>query len=120
MDNKIPLGKLAFGVVLLLIGILGVTDVVDRYDLRDVLRFWPVLLIFVGVSSEIDALRERRSGAGYILIAIGVWLLIAKQHYFGLGSRSALPIGIAVAGLGLIVHAIVDAPVAAKKENGHE
>lgn len=119
-NNKIPLGKLAFGIVLLLVGILGFTNYLDVLDVRDIVRFWPALLIFIGVSSEIDALRERKSGGGYIIAAIGVWLLFATQHYFGLTHRSAMPLGIAVAGLGVILHALVDEPVAGKKENGND
>lgn len=116
-DNRIPLGKLAVGIVLLLVGILSFTDYLDLVDLRHVWRFWPLLLIFIGVSSEIEALRKRQSGGGYIVAAIGVWMLAANQHLFGLSHRSAMPLGIAVVGLGLILHALVDAPVPAKKEN---
>ena len=119
-NNTIPLGKLAFGIVLLVVGVLGFTDYLDVLEVRDIVRFWPALLIFIGVSSEIDALRERRSGGGYILAAVGVWLLFANQHFFGLTHRTAMPLGIAVVGLGVILHALVDAPVAANKENGHE
>ena len=120
MDNKIPLGKLAFGIVLLLVGILGFTDYLDVLDVRDIVRFWPALLIFIGVSSEIDALRQRQSGGGYIVAAIGVWLLFATQHFFGLTHRTAMPLGIAVAGLGVILHALVDLPAPANKENGND
>lgn len=123
MDNnkdRIPLGKLAIGIVLLLVGILGFTDYLDVYDLDDLANLWPALLIFVGVSSEIDALRERRGGGGYIVAAIGVWLLFAINHFFNLTARTAMPLGIAVVGLGIIVHALVDAPVPANKENGND
>ena len=123
MDNnkdRIPLGKLAIGIVLLLVGILSFTDYLDVYDIEDLVRLWPALLIFIGVSSEIDALRERRDGGGYILAAIGVWLLFAINHFFGLTARTAMPLGIAVIGLGIIVHALVDAPVPAHKENGND
>lgn len=119
-NNKIPFGKLAIGIVLLLVGVLGFTNFLDVFDVRDIVRFWPAVLIFIGVSSEIDALRERKSDGGYIIAAIGVWLLFANHHFFGLTHRSALPLGIAVVGLGVILHALVDAPVPAKKENGND
>lgn len=119
-DNQIPLGKLAFGIVLLVVGTLAFTDVLDLIELGDLVRYWPVLLIFIGVSQEIDALRQRQPGGGYVIAAVGVWLLFAKQHYFGLNHRSAMPIGVAIIGLGLILHALVDAPAPAKKENGNE
>jgi hypothetical protein len=119
-NNQIPLGKLALGIVLLLVGVLSFTDYLDVYDVRDIVRFWPALLIFIGVSSEIDSLRQRQGGGGYIVAAIGVWLLFANQHFFGLTHRTAMPLGIAVIGLGMIVHALVDAPVPVNKENGND
>ena len=117
-DNRIPLGKLAVGIVLLLVGFLSFTDYMEMFDLREIWRFWPVFLIFIGVSSEIDSLRERKAGGGYILAAIGVWMLVANHHFFGLNHRTAFPLGIAVVGLGVILHALVDAPVPVEKENG--
>jgi hypothetical protein len=105
--DRIPIGKLAVGIALLLVGILSFTDYIDAFDAHELWRFWPVLLIFIGVSTEVDALRQRRSSGGYIVAAVGVWLLVANQHIFGLSHRSAMPLGIAVVGLGLIVHALV-------------
>jgi hypothetical protein len=127
MNDRIPLGKLALGIVLLLVGILGFTDVLDVIDLRHIGRYWPVLLIFLGVSSEIEALRARRSGGGGIVAGIGVWFLFGNLHLFGLSRGSAMPLGIAVVGLSVILHALLEAPPSAKttttgteKENGHE
>jgi hypothetical protein len=116
-DNRIPMGKLAVGIVLLLVGLLSFTDYMELFDLREIWRFWPVFLIFIGVSSEIDSLRQRTGGGGYIVAAIGVWMLVANHHFFGLNHRTAFPLGIAVVGLGVILHALVDAPVPVKKEN---
>jgi LiaF transmembrane domain len=117
-DGRIPMGKLALGIVLLLVGVLSFTDYMDLVDLREIWRFWPVFLIFIGVSSEFDSLRQRKTGGGHILAAIGVWMLVANHHFFGLNHRTAFPLAIAVVGLGVILHALVDAPVSAKKENG--
>jgi hypothetical protein len=120
----IPLGKLVFGIVLLAVGILSFTDYLDITDLHRIWRFWPVLLIVGGLSSEIDSLRQRKGGGGYILVAVGVWFLAGNQHFFGLTQRTAFPLGVAVAGLGLIVHSLVvpDAKRIARKEDrdGHE
>ena len=124
MDDRIPLGKLALGIVLLLVGILAFTDIMDMVELREVWRYWPVFLIFIGVSSEIEALRERRSGGGAIVAGIGVWFLFGNLHLFGLSRGSAMPLGIAVVGLSMILHAILDAPPQSKntanKENGND
>ena len=120
MNKPIPFGQIAFGLALLAVGILSFTDWTDLMDIRDLWRWWPAVLIFIGVSTEIDSLRARKSDGGYIIAAIGVWLLAANLHWFGLRTRSAMPLGIAVIGLGIILHALVDAPVVAKKENGDE
>ena len=117
-DGRVPMGKLALGVALLLVGVLSFSDYIDVLDLREIWRFWPVLLIFIGASSEFDALRQRKPGGGYILVAIGVWMLVANHHWFGLTHRTAMPLGIAVAGLGLILHALVDVPVQTKNGEG--
>jgi hypothetical protein len=114
--RPIPLGKLAFGIALLAVGILSFTDALDLADLHHIGRFWPVLLILIGVSSEIDALRERRGGGGYIIAAVGVWFLAGREHLFGLTQRTAFPLALAVAGAGLILHAMVDRP-SVKKEH---
>jgi hypothetical protein len=106
------------GIVLLLVGLLSFTDYMEMFDLREIWRFWPVFLIFIGVSSEIDSLRQRTAGGGHILVAIGVWMLVANHRFLGLTHRTAFPLAIAVVGLGVILHALVDAPVSAKKENG--
>jgi hypothetical protein len=58
----VPLGKLVFGIVLLAVGILSFTDYLDITDLHRIWRFWPVLLIVGGLSSEIDSLRQRKGG----------------------------------------------------------
>jgi hypothetical protein len=119
-NNRIPFGKLAFGLVLMLVGLLSFTNYIDLIDIRQIWRWWPVFLIFIGLSNEIDSLRARKSDGGYIMVAIGVWLLVANQHFFGLRHGTAFPIGIAVVGLGVIVHALVDAPVSEHKENGND
>lgn len=120
--DGVPLGKLVFGIVLLVVGILSFTDYLDITDLHQIGRFWPVLLIVIGVSSEIDSLRLRKGGGGYILVAVGVWFLAGNQHFFGLTQRTAFPLGVAVAGLGLILHSLVvpDARRSNRKENGDD
>ena len=75
--------------------------------MREIWRYWPVFLIVLGVSNEIDALRTRRGDGGYILIAVGVWMLAGSQEFLGLDYRSAFPLGVVVAGLGVILHALL-------------
>ena len=89
------------GLVLLAIGIAGITNT------RELWRYWPLLLIFLGLGFETDTLRARRGDGGYILIAIGVWMLAGSLELFGLGYRSAFPLGVVVAGIGMVLHALL-------------
>ena len=113
---RVPIGKLAWGLALLLLGALTFVDVLDLINFRDLWRFWPVFLIVVGISSEIDALRMRTPGSGSLVAAIGVWLLIANTGFLGLTYRTAVPVAVAIVGLGIIVHALVDDPNAKKEK----
>lgn len=107
---RIAAGKLIFGLILLAIGILTFADFTNMIDYGQIWRFWPVLLIVAGVSNEIEALRQRRHSGGFIMIAVGFWMLVAQTRIFGLHYRSAFPLALTIVGLGIIVHALVDLP----------
>ena len=122
LDNKPQFSsqKLVFGLVLIAIGVLAFIDAVDLWNPRVLWRLWPVGLILIGLSSEIDAFRERRSDGGSILIGIGVWFLAATHDIFGLTHRTGFPLAVVIVGLFMTLHAIVDKPVPQKKEKTHE
>lgn len=113
-ESRISAGKLVFGIALLAVGILTFVDAIDVWEPRELWRYWPVILIVLGVSQEIDVIRTRKGDGGYILIAIGVWMLAGSQEFLGLSYRSAFPLGVVVAGLGVILHALLG--VEGKKE----
>lgn len=111
---RVSVGKLALGIVLVAVGGLAFVDWTDLWNPRELWRFWPAFLIVLGVSAEIDALRTRKGDGGYVLVAIGVWLLAGTHEFMGLDYVSAFPLGVAVAGMGLVLHAL--AGVDGKKE----
>ncbi|HUR81998.1 MAG TPA: hypothetical protein VM733_14635 [Thermoanaerobaculia bacterium] len=108
--QRISAGKLAAGLALLTVGVAGITSA------RDLWRWWPLLLIFLGLGHEADALQTRRGSGGYILIAVGVWMLVGSLELFGLTYRDALPIGVVIAGAGMVLHALLGIT----KENNRE
>lgn len=85
---------------------------------RDLWRYWPLLLIFIGLGQEADALRTRRDSGGIFPIAVGVWMLAGSLRLFGLDYRDAFPIGVMVVGLGLVTHALLG--ISGKKEISRE
>lgn len=104
---RVSAGRLVFGMVLVAIGALAFVDAIDLWEPRELWRWWPLFLIVIGLSNEYDTLRTRRGEGGYVLIAVGVWLLAGSQEFLGLSYRTAFPLGIAVAGLGMILHALL-------------
>lgn len=120
-DRKLPVGKLAWGLVLLVIGALTFFDTIDLFESAPLWKYWPVFMIVLGVAGEFDALRARKSDGSYITLAIGIWMLAGSLELFGLSFRTGFPLAIVVAGLGVIVHAIVDLPKKVlQEENNHD
>jgi hypothetical protein len=117
--KRIAAGKLVIGAGLLFIGLVSFTDAIDLWEVGDIVRLWPLIPIVAGLASEADALRARRDDSGYLLVGFGVWMLAGTQRFMDLNYATAMPLGIAIAGLGLVIHALVDRPTA-KKENDHD
>lgn len=121
-QKKIPAGKLVFGLVLLVIGVLTFLETIDVFDIGPLWSWWPLILIAIGGANEIDAIRNRKSDGSFILLGIGVWMLAATRGVFGLSYGEAMPLALVVVGLFVLLHAIIDVPGAEteKKENEHE
>ena len=118
---RIPAGKLLTGIALLAVGILAFTHAIDFDDWypEEIWRLWPVFLIVIGIGSEIDTLRTRRGDGGFVLIAIGVWMLAGSLELFDLSYRSAFPLAVVVFGLGLITHALLGVQKKEKNDESH-
>jgi Domain of unknown function (DUF5668) len=111
---RISAVRLVFGIVLVAIGVLAFADSIDLLSPRELHRYWPVFLLVIGIGMEADTFRTRQEEHGYIPLALGLWFLAASTDFLGLTYRTAFPIGVAVTGLGMIVHALLG--VDGKKE----
>lgn len=124
MDNetpKVPVDKIVVGLILITIGIIAFGAGIDLWSPRRIVRLWPVVLIVIGLVSEIEAIRNRKSdGGSSFLIAIGVWFLFGTQHFFDLSMRTAWPLGVMVYGAGTVLHALIDRPTLKEKNNESE
>lgn len=109
-----PIQKLVVGLILVTIGSIAMVDAIDL-----LVRFWPLILVLLGLSSELEAFRQQRSDGGSILIGLGVWLLAAKFGFYGLTYATAFPLAITVVGLFVTTHAFVDRPAPREKEEDH-
>jgi len=116
MEN-ISAEKLIIGFALIAVGVAGFVDAIDLLDFGNLWRYWPLTFIVVGLANEVEALRKRKEGGGWVMIAIGVWMLAGTRRIFGLTFGTAFPISIVIAGFFLVLHALIDKPVEKKEEN---
>ena len=119
-NHKIPVGKLVIGLVLLVVGVATFLETADLWDSGSLWSYWPLILVAIGVANETDAIRRRKSDGSFIMLGIGVWLFAGSFGLFGLSYYEAMPLAIVVAGLGVLLHAVIDIPGAQEKENNHE
>ena len=92
------IGKLVFGVILAIMGLLFTLDNFGLVEVRHVERLWPVILIAIGGASLSQNWRTRPFG-GFVLVALGVFFLLRNYHviYFSLGRL--IPLVLVVIGL---------------------
>lgn len=69
-------GRLIVGGVLILLGLLFTLDNLGYVDAGDVLDYWPVVLIVIGVVKVRHPQHEGQRTLGYILIAVGAFFLL--------------------------------------------
>lgn len=108
--NGISLDKLVFGAMLLIIGLLAFSSGIDLWHPRQLSRLWPLFMIAIGLAGEAESLRKRSEDGSGFLLAAGVWLMAGINHWFGLNIATAMPLGLVVLGLSVVLHAFVDKP----------
>lgn len=67
--------RLAFGLGVMLVGVLLTLDNFGLIEARHFIRWWPVLLIGVGVAKLFSSLNARVRPVGYVFIALGLVFL---------------------------------------------
>lgn len=92
-----------WGLMLVLVGVMVLSD---RFRAEDAVSYWPFLLILLGVVKMVDpppsgrVRRSRRPGAW--LVFIGLWGLVSEFGLFGLHYANSWPLMIVGVGLMLI------------------
>ena len=98
---------LVWGLILMA---LGVTFLLTNSGVwpNDTLRhWWPVFVILSGLGSLPAARGPRGVGSAVTTAALGTWLLVATNDWYGLGWSRSWPLAIVAIGLGTLAEAIV-------------
>lgn len=102
-DNHIDRQKLIWGAILVTVGTVLTLGNFDLVDLRQIWRFWPLILIAVGIGKLFD---PKELSSGFTSIGFGCWFLIGNFRLFGLTYRESWPIILIFAGVGIVITAL--------------
>ena len=99
------IGKLVFGVILALLGILYTLDNFGLVEVRNVERLWPVILIAIGGSHLAQNWKSRPFG-GLVLVALGVFFLLRNFGVVHFSLGNLVPLVLVVIGLRMVFGAL--------------
>lgn len=78
MSARRTQGRIFWGLLLIVLGVLFLLDRMDRLDFGDLIgRFWPAVFILIGISILINNTREN-AGAGIFFILFGGFFLLMR------------------------------------------
>jgi predicted membrane protein len=97
------LGAAILGIGVLVMGVVLLLDNFGIMDSENVIDFWPMLLVLVGISHFLRPRGSRRYTAGSIFIFVGSVLLLSNLGYISFGIWDLWPVILVIAGLSLIL-----------------
>ena len=98
------------GVLLIALGTLLFLDKMDVLEFGRLWRFWPVVLIGLGMSHILESSREnlKSIGTGVMLVLVGVVFILTNFHMLGLTFRTSWPLLLLAVGIGIVVMALLE------------
>lgn len=96
--------RLIVGFGILALGILWTLDNLDILESEAITRWWPAVLVVIGLVQLLD--RRANKGGPIVLIVIGSVLLLRRLHLVALDLGDLIPLAIAALGAKLIWDAL--------------
>jgi len=103
-------GRLVAGVILLLLGVIYTLDSFGVLYAGDMIRFWPLFFVGVGVTRILQARWPGQRRGGFVLVAIGAVLLLWTLHVVWFRPRDVWPVVLLLVGGSLIWRAMARRP----------
>jgi predicted membrane protein len=85
-------GRIVWGGILILLGVVYALDAFGVLTAGDILRYWPLILIGIGVTKISQARISSQRTAGFILVAIGGVFLLRTFHFVWFRGRDMWPV----------------------------
>jgi len=104
-ENRVHVGRVVFGLFFAWLGVLFFLDQMGWIDIGNIWRFWPVVLIVLGLVKLLTPPHRSVFGALF-LMALGGFFLISEFHIFHLEWRYVYPAFIVVGGLAMVLRGL--------------
>jgi len=105
-DEARRTSRLVGGALLLLVGSLLVLKNFGYVDAGRLVDYWPLLLVWVGLSRLLAPRPGRHVASGAILLALGVAFLADRFDWVDFSMRDFWPVLCVIAGLALIAEGL--------------
>jgi predicted membrane protein len=96
-------GTAVLGIAVLAVGVVLLLDNLGVMDSEDVIDFWPMILVLIGVSHFLRPKGSRRYLAGSIFIFVGAIIQVSNLGYIRYDIFDLWPALLVIAGLSLIL-----------------
>lgn len=85
-------GRIVWGGILILLGLVYALDAFGVLNAGEIFRYWPLILIGIGVTKISQSRFASQRTAGYILVAIGGVFLLRTLHVVWFRGRDLWPV----------------------------
>jgi len=106
MDSNRPARiqtQLIVGFALVAVGALLILDNLEVLDVGPVWKFWPLIIVAVGLNKVFQAETLYQQGKAVWVVFLGCWMFISVFHLFGLGWHNSWPILIIGLGIAMVL-----------------
>jgi len=118
-QERINRRRLTWGVFIIVLGLWFLVERLNLIDHPAWREMWPAVMIVLGLAWIAVPDKPRRIASGVSFVLIGFWFFACIQHWYGLTYRTAWPLLVMVAGLEIVLKAVIDRFGPAREEEHH-
>lgn len=112
--------QVVWGLVLIAIGAIFLLDRLNFLDIHDLWQYWPLVLVFIGLTRMIGSPTPSEFTGGLWLVFIGTWLFVVFNNAFDVSFRNSWPVLLIGGGIVMVVKPLLEKRASQKKGNSHE
>lgn len=118
--NPIRQPRILLGSMLVVLGLVFIMRNVGLIEHVPLHRFWPLILIFIGLGKLLQAETGKERWDGLWLLLLGMWFQCVTLHLYDMTYRNSWPLLLIIWGVYLSGAALARKPhVTLAKENGN-